>query len=142
VSGFLLGTNILSELIRPRPEPRVAAWLEAASDERLFISVITLGEIRKGFTVVPERGLRLELERWLEEELRPWFAGRILPVGEAIAERWGELDGERQSQGAPLNTADGLIAATALQHGLTMVTRKVKDFGGLGVDIFNPWEAA
>jgi toxin FitB len=142
VTGFLLDTNIPSELIRPRPEPRVAAWLGAASDDRLYISVITLGEIRKGFTVVPDRGRRLRLERWLEEELHPWFAGRILPVDEAVAERWGALDGERQLQGTPLNTADGLIAATALEHGLTMVTRNVKDFGGLGVDIFNPWEAA
>jgi toxin FitB len=141
VSGFLLDTNIPSELTRSRPEPRVAAWLEAASDDRLYVSVITLGEIRKGFTVVPDHKRRLQLERWLEEELHPWFAGRILPVDEAVAERWGALDGERQLQGAPLNTADGLIAATALEYNLTMVTRNVKDFAGLGVDIFNPWEA-
>jgi toxin FitB len=136
-----LRTNIPSELIRPRPEPRVAAWLEATNDDDLYVSVITLGEIRKGFTVVPERSRRLQLERWLDEELHPWFAGRILPVDEAVAERWGALDGERQLQGAPLNTADGLIAATAFEHGLILVTRNVKDFVGLGVDILNPWEA-
>jgi len=84
----------------------------------------------------------MHLERWLDEELHPWFAGRVLPVDEVIAERWGTLDGERQLQGAPLNTADGLIAATALEQGLTLVTRNVKDFAGLGVDVFNPWEGA
>jgi toxin FitB len=115
--------------------------LEATNDDDLYVSVITLGEIRKGFTVVPERSRRLQLERWLDEELHPWFAGRILPVDEAVAERWGALDGERQLQGAPLNTADGLIAATAFEHGLILVTRNVKDFVGLGVDILNPWEA-
>ena len=142
MSGFLLDTNIPSELTRSRPEPRVTAWLQATGDNEFYVSVITLGEIRKGFTVVRERSRRLQLERWLEEELHPWFAGRILPVDEAVAERRGTLDGERQLRGAPLNTADGLIAATALEHGLTMVTRNVKDFAGLGVAILNPWEAA
>lgn len=142
MSGFLLDTNIPSELTRSRPEPRVTAWLQATGGEELYLSVITLGEIRKGFTILPERSRRLQLERWLEEELHPWFAGRILPVDEAVAERWGALDRERQLQGAPLNTADGLIAATALEHGLIMVTRNVRDFARLGVDILNPWEAA
>lgn len=84
----------------------------------------------------------MHLERWLEAELRPWFAGRILPVDEAVADRWGALDGERQLEGAALNTADGLIAATALEHGLTLVTRNVKHFRGLGLKILNPWEEA
>jgi|SRR5579871_1511786 len=142
MTGFLLDTNIPSELTRHRPELRVATWLQAADDEQLYLSVITLGEIRKGFTIVSDETRRLRLERWLEEELRPWFAGRILPVDEAVAERWGVLDGEQQLRGSPLNTADGLLAATALEHELTMVTRNVKDFAGLGVDIFNPWQAA
>jgi len=140
MNGFLLDTNIPSELIRPRPEPRVANWLKANDDDQLYVSVITLGEIRKGFTCVSEDKRRLKLERWLEEDLRPWFANRILPVDEAVAERWGVLDGKRQLRGTPLNTADGLIAATALEHGLTVVTRNVKDFAGLGVEVFNPWD--
>ena len=74
------------------------------------------------------------------ELTRSQFAGRTLLVTDVIAERWGVLDGERQLQGMPLNTADGLIAATALEHGLTVVTRNVKDFTGLGVSLFNPWE--
>jgi toxin FitB len=142
VSRFLLDTNIPSELTRSRPEPRLTAWLQATGDADLYVSVITLGEIHKGVTIVPDRSRRLQLQRWLDEELHPWFSGRILPVDEAVAERWGALDGQRQLQGAPLNTADGLIAATALEHDLTMVTRNVKDFAGLGVTILNPWEVA
>ncbi len=140
MTGFLLDTNIPSELIRPRPEQRVTTWLQATYDEQLYVSVITLGEICKGFTVVSDEKRRSQLQQWLENELHPWFADRILPVDEAVAERWGVLDGERQLKGMPLNTADGLIAATALEHDLTLVTRNVKDFAALGVAIFNPWQ--
>jgi toxin FitB len=142
VTSFLLDTNIPSELTRARPEARVTAWLQPMDNDRLHLSVITLGEIRKGFTLLPEPSRRLQLERWLERELHPWFADRILPVDEPVAERWGALDGERQLQGTPLNTADGLIAATALEHGLTLVTRNTKDFAGLGLRLLNPWDAA
>ena len=140
MTGFLLDTNIPSELTRPRPDSRVLAWLKTVSDDQLYLSVITLGEFRKGFTVARDPLRQAWLERWLEEELLPWFAGRILPVDETIAEQWGTLDGERQLRGVTLNTADGLIAATAIGHGLTLVTRNVRDFAGLGVDILNPWE--
>jgi len=140
MNGFLLDTNVPSELIRVRPEPRVAEWLENQSDERLFLSVVTLGEIRKGFTLLPESKRRAYLEEWLQNDLLPWFEGRILPVTQPIANRWGILDGESQLRGAPLNTADGMIAATALEHNLTIVTRNAKDFAGLGARIFNPWE--
>jgi predicted nucleic acid-binding protein len=118
----------------------LTAWLQAIDNTQLYVSVITLGEIWKGFTVVPDPTRRLQLQRWLEEKLRPWLDGRILTVDETVAERWGALDGERQLRGQPLNTADGLIAATAVEHRLTLVTRNVKDFSGLGVAIFNPWE--
>src|SRR4051794_38664264 len=125
MSGFLLDTNIPSELTRRRPEALVAEWPDATNDDQLYLS---LGEIRKGFITAREAGRKASLERWLEEELRPWFDGRILPVSGDIAERWGILDGQRQLQGKPLNTADGLIAATALEHGLTVVTRNMRDF--------------
>ncbi len=103
--------------------------------------MISLGEFRKGFTVARDRSRRAQLERWLEDELLPWFAGRILPVDDTVSERWGTLDGERQLRGMPLNTADGLIAATAIEHGLILVSRNVKDFADLGVAILNPWES-
>ena len=141
MSGFLLDTNVPSELSRPRPDAAVTAWLDAQDDNELFLSVVTLGEIRRGFTMQRDAERRTFLENWLERDLLPWFAGRILPVTQAIANRWGILDGEAQLRGAPLNTADGMIAATALEHQLTLVTRNAKDFAKMGVPLFNPWES-
>ena len=114
-------------------------WLDDADDEQLFFSVVSLGEIFKGLTILSDSKRRRDLEQWLDETLRRWFEGRILPVSEPIAERWGILAGECQLKGRPLKVADGLIAATALQHDLTVVTRNVKDFSGLGVTVFDPW---
>jgi|ERR1700694_382415 len=138
--GFLLDTNIPSEMRRVRPEQRVIEWLKAVNDDELYLSVITIGEIWKGFTLLRDATRRAQLEQWLEREVHDWFAERILPVNEAVAERWGVLEAERQLRGAPLNTADGLIAATALEHDLTLVTHNGKDFVGLGVQIFDPWK--
>jgi predicted nucleic acid-binding protein len=117
----------------------VEEWLDDADDERLFFSVVSLGEILKGITILPNSKRRGELQQWLDETLRPWFEGRILPVSEPIAERWGIMAGECQLRGMPLKVADGLIAATALEHGLTVVTRNIRDFADLGVTIFDPW---
>jgi len=139
--GFLLDTNIPSELIRPQPEPRVTRWLEDTDDELMYFSVVSIGEVCKGLTVHPEAHRRAWLRNWLDKELRPWLADRILPVSEAIAERWGILEGECQLKGLTLHAPDGLIAATALEHDLAVVTRNVKDFTDLGIAIFNPWEA-
>ncbi len=138
--GFLLDTNVPSELTRPRPEPRVTQWLEATDDESMYISVITVGEVCKGITVHRQASRRDWLRQWLENEVRPWFAGRILPVTEAISERWGILEGECQLNGLGFNAPDGLIAATALEHDLTVVTRNVRDFAGFDVAVLNPWE--
>jgi predicted nucleic acid-binding protein len=142
VSGFLLDTNIPSELIRARPEPRVENWVYAQGEQSLYLSVVSIGELRRGFIMLPAGMRRIQLERWFEKELLPRFHGRILPVTHAIAERWGILDGECQLRGTPVNTGDGMIAATALEHGLTVVTRNVKDFAGLGVAVLNPWDAS
>lgn len=137
--GFLLDTNIPSELTRPNPQRSVADWLDDADDERLFLSVISLGEILKGITILPTSKRRTQLEEWLEGTLRPWFGDRILPVNETVAERWGVLSGQCKVKGRPLKVADGLIAATALTNDLALVTRNVSDFEGLGVKIINPW---
>lgn len=142
MTGFLLDANVPSELTRPQSDPQVVKWLDAADDERLFLSVVSLGEIFKGLTILPESKRRQELQRWIDDTLRPWFNGRILPVTERIAERWGVLAGECQRKGKGLAMADGLIAATALEHDITVVTRNVRDFADLGVGVLNPWSAA
>jgi predicted nucleic acid-binding protein len=141
MSGFLLDTNIPSEMIRTRPDPRVDAWVSAQEDAVLHLSVITIGELRKGITVLPKGKRRSRLQDWLEGEVLPLFTGRILPVTQAIADRWGVLSAQRQVAGRPLSMADGILAATALEHGLTMVTRNVRDYEGLGVEILSPWDA-
>jgi predicted nucleic acid-binding protein len=89
MNGFLLDTNVPSELTRPHPQPGVCHWLDNADDERLYLSVVSLGEILKGITVLPASKRRSGLQQWLDETLRPWFEGRILPVNEPVAERWG-----------------------------------------------------
>jgi predicted nucleic acid-binding protein len=142
MKGFLLDTNIPSEMTRPRPQSSVSEWLEDADDDQLYFSVVSLGEILKGVTVLPESKRRSQLQQWLDETLRPWFQGRVLPVNEPIAERWGVLAGQCQLKGRHLKVVDGFIAATALEHDLAIVTRNVKDFAGLGVTVFNPWDAA
>jgi predicted nucleic acid-binding protein len=138
MSGFLLDTNTPSELVRPQPEPKVQSWIAAQTLDTLFISAVSVGELRKGITLRSPGKRRAELEKWLESDLAILFSGRILSLTQSIAERWGVLEAQRQLAGRPLNVPDGQIAATALEHDLTMVTRNVKDFAGLGVNLFNP----
>jgi len=142
VSGFLLDTNVPSEMLRFRPDANVAAWLKSQVKSDLFLSVVTLGELRKGVMILPPGAKRSQIEQFMESFIPSWFSGRILPMTQAIAERWGILDAQRQLAGKPLGVADGMIAATALENDLTLVTRNVKDFAGLGVSVLNPWETA
>ena len=138
--GFLFDTNILSELMRPRPEPKVQNWVAAQDLGALFLSVVSIGELETGFTTMQDAARRARLEASLERHLRLPFPGRVLPVTQAIAARRGRLGGMRELAGRPLSAPDGLIAATALEHGLALVTRNVKDFAGLGVVLLNPWD--
>ncbi len=140
MSGFLLDTNIPSELIRSRPDSRVEKWVYAQDEQSLYLSVVSIGELRRGLVILPASKRRSELERWFENDLLPRFEGRILPVTRSIADRWGVLDGQCQLKGTPLNMADGMIAATAIEHGLTVVTRNIRDYAGLGVEALNPWD--
>ena len=139
MNGFLLDTNVPSELTRLKPAAFVEKWLYDANDQHLFFSVISLGEILKGVALLPGSKRRRQLEDWIGDTLRPWFEGRILPVSERVAERWGALTAECQLRGRSLKVADGLIASTAIEHDLTVVTRNVQDFSDLGVHVFNPW---
>lgn len=115
--------------------------MEAADERMLHLSVLTLGEIRKGIVSMVEGKRRAELEAWLEIDLRRRFAGRILPVAAAIADRWGLLAGVMKRQGRPIPTIDAILAATAMHHELTLITRNVRDFEDAHVPVVNPWEA-
>lgn len=139
MSGFLLDTNCISEAVRANPEPRVLAWIEAADESLLYLSVLTLGEIRKGLAALPQSRRRTRLEAWLEVELLARFSGRILSIDAKIADRWGLLAAGARGQGKALSVIDGLLAATALHHNLTIVSRNVSDFSNLPVAVVNPW---
>jgi predicted nucleic acid-binding protein len=140
MNGYLVDTNIPSELTRKKPEPAVEAFLKQAGKERVYLSVLSLGEIVKGIAELSASRKRQDLEAWLEAEIRPWFGQRILPVSAAIAERWGLLSADGKLRGKPLAVVDGLLAATALENDLTLVTRNSRDFSGLGVAMVNPWD--
>ena len=137
---FLLDTNVVSEPTRPRSDAGVERWLRAQSNESLHVSAITIGELRKGLALLAPSERRSSLERWFEQELLAKLSGRILPVTQTVADRWGVLTATRQQAGDPLALADGLIAATALEHDLVLVTRNTKHFSGLNLPLLNPWE--
>ena len=137
---WLLDTCVLSELSRKRPHPNVMAWMESVQDDLLFISVLTVGELRKGIAANPDPARRESLRQWLESDIFEPFSDTILPVDTAIAERWGDICGEAERTGRKRPAIDALLAATALVHGLTVATRNVADFAGTGAVVFNPFE--
>ena len=128
MKGYLVDTNIPSELTRKQPDMHVAAFLKNVAQEDVFLSVMTVGEICKGIAALPVSQKRKVLQHWLEKDVRSWFGDRILPVTEAIAERWGDLAATAKQRGITVAVVDGVIAATALHHNLILVTRNVKDF--------------
>jgi toxin FitB len=134
---YLLDTNVLGEIRKKRPDPRVAAWYAGVDDDELFVSVLVVGEIQQGVTRLQKRDPRQAavFEAWLKR-LQREFADRVLPVSQDVALEWGRL-----SAGDPLPVVDGLLAATALVHGLTVVTRNVEDFEPTGVPVLNPFES-
>jgi toxin FitB len=138
--GFLLDTNCLSELSRSRPNPNVAAWARSIDEKLLYVSVLTLGEIRKGTTLLPAGTKRSRLERWLDVQLPTQYSERLLPVNAEIAEIWGVMAGESRLKGIALPIVDGLIAATAKHHDLTIISRNVRDFRMWKIAVINPWE--
>jgi toxin FitB len=140
VSGYLLDTNVVSELTKLQPEAKVVSWFHATSEELLYLSVLTIGEIRKGINLLPRSNKRVLLESWLANDLVLRFAGRILEVNLDIAERWGLISAQAKIAGTPLAVIDGLMAATALHHNLTFVTRNTKDVQVAGINTLNPWQ--
>lgn len=139
MSGFLLDTNVISELVRPKPEPRLISWIEATDENLLFLSVLTVGEIRKGISSLRDSRRRVALEAWLDSDLVLRFANRILSIDQAVADRWGRLAAQVAAAKSSLPVIDGLLAATAVHHNLTLVTRNTKDVAATGVPLFNPW---
>lgn len=138
--GFLLDTNVISELMKPRPNRPVAKWVDATSEELLHLSVITIGEVRKGIDLLDEADpRRAALQSWLDRDVRVRFAGRLLSFDDAVAERWGQLEALAKKRRLTLPTIDAQLAATALHHGLTFVTRNTVDIAPTGVPVFNPW---
>ncbi len=138
MSRFLIDTNVLSELTKLSPESRVEAFLRQSRD-RVFVSVLSVGEFRKGIASMPTSNRRANLEDWLENEIMPWFADRVLPVTLAIAERWGDLAAISKMRGRPRPVVDAILAATAVTHDLVLATRNLKDYEDLGVTLLNPW---
>lgn len=138
--SYLLDTCVISELSRPRPNPGVVAWMSEADSASLHLSAITIGEIRRGALRLPAGKRRTSLADW-GETLRRGFPGRVLPIDEFVALRWAEIAARAEQSGRRGSFADGLIAATALDSGLTLVTRNVTDFEPFGVALLNPWTA-
>lgn len=134
--SYLLDTNIVSELTRSRPNNTVLRWIDATPDDALHLSVLSLGEIRKGVEAVADASRKERLRLWLEQELPAWFEDRLLPVDTTVADRWGRLLAEVRR---PVPAIDSLLAATALQHHLRLVTRNVDDFQFPGLEVVNPW---
>jgi predicted nucleic acid-binding protein len=134
--SYLIDTNVLSELRRKTPDANVVKWINSRPATSLYLSVLTLGELRKGIDSLADAKRRLKLVDWLETELPLFFAGRILSIDQGVADHWGRL---LAVAGRPLPAIDSLLGATAAHHGLTMVTRNSKDFDNLGLEVFNPW---
>lgn len=134
--SYLLDTNVVSELVRPKPSGSVLRWIRAAPDSALHLSVLSLGEIRMGAERLPEGSRRERLRLWLEHDLPEWFGDRLLPVSAEVADRWGRLIAVARK---PVPAVDSLLAATALHHELRLVTRNVSDFRFPGLEVVDPW---
>ena len=136
--SYLIDTSVLSEAVRPRPAAPVLRWLRSVPDSALHLSVLTVGELRSGSERLGEGTHKERLRLWLEQELPAWFGDRLLPITPVVADRWGRLVSEA---GRSVAAIDSLLAATAIVHGLRLVTRHAKDFAFPGLQVINPWEA-
>jgi len=139
VKGFLLDTNVVSELVKGRPEKKVVSFVNDTPLESLFISVITLAEIRFGVEIAQNLERRAMIDDWLRNELRPLFENRVLPVTEDVLVRWRFMVHQGRKRNHTFPEPDLMIAATAAHHGLTVATRDADHFGEMGVPLRNPW---
>lgn len=138
---YLLDTNIISELIKKQPNVKVTQWVDEQDPIRMYLSVITIGEIRKGIEKLPASERKTSLQTWLSSQLLVRFHGRIVPITTNVMLRWGELTGRLETKGIVLSAIDSFIAAIALDGQFTLTTRNTDDFRETGVSLFNPWNA-
>lgn len=135
----LLDTCVISELAKPRPDPNVLRWIEQQDESRLYLSVLTLGELHKGIAKLDTGIRRRKLEQWVDTDLQARFARRILPLDGAILKVWGNLTGKAEKRGRTGPVIDSLLVATALVHQMILVTRNTQHAEGLGATLFDPW---
>jgi predicted nucleic acid-binding protein len=137
--SFLLDTNLISEWMKPRPNPGVVAWLADVDEDRTFLSVITLAELRYGIERMESSNRRKRLDEWLEEELPLRFEGRVIAIDPAVADACGKIVAHSEAAGRRMQAMDAFIAATAEVHRLTVVTRNTSDFQTVVKNVLNPW---
>ncbi len=137
--SFLLDTNVVSEWVKKRPDAGVITWLAEVDEDRVFLSVVTLAELRHGIDRLADGNRRRRLDTWLRDELPLRFEDRLLSVDRTVADRWGEVVSRREAAGRPIGVMDAFIAATANVHGLKLVTRNEADFRTAVKEIVNPW---
>ena len=137
---YLLDTGVISELVARQPNPTVVQWVDSLDEEKLYLSVITIGEISKGIEKLPDSPRKNTLAEWLEGDLLIRFKERVLPIDTAVMLTWGTLTADLERQGKRMPAIDSLIAAIALEGKLTLVTRNVDDFLHSGVAVLNPWQ--
>ena len=137
---YLLDTCVISELIKPQPNRSVVSWLQSQTENDLYLSVLTFGEIEKGIEKAANEARKSKLKLWVEEDLKQRFKGRILAIDLDVCTKWGEIQARTELLGKPMPSIDGLIVVSALVNNCIMVTRNVKDMQQSGVELFNPWE--
>ena len=138
--NYILDTNVISELVAPRPNPKVIAWIQSIDPNQVFLSVIAIGELKKGIEKLPDSGRKEILDRWLREDLLVRFENRILSIDTETMLIWGKLIAQLEASGHPMSAIDSLLAATTAQWHFTLVTRNTTHFENTGIALFNPWE--
>ena len=137
---YLLDTCIISELVKTKPSKKVVSWITKNDEVNFYLSSLTFGELYKGISKLPDSKRRKKLSQWIEHDLQERFTGKILVIDLQVAKTWGEIQGASEAEGNPMPAIDSLIAATALTHDLTVVTRNVKDMQQSGAALLNPWK--
>jgi len=138
---YLLDTCVISEIVKPKPNDNVISWLQSQTEDSLYLSVLTFGEIEKGITKASDKIRKKKLQLWLEDDLKKRFKGKIIPIDLEVSIKWGEVQAMTELQGKPMPAIDGLIAVSALVNNCTVVTRNISDMQQSSVELLNPWSA-